>query len=164
MYCDYIMNKIENLCLIPLSLSKIAEFDKFESALYYLDVDKFQQLLLDRRNRDILINGVNSFGLNILNILCSHNHPTNLSYTNKTELYHKVIQLYLLYVDKETFTKTLEIMHEKETNHNENLIKLLLNDLSDRPFITVALINKGLRTNFTLISHIIPADFLNMDC
>lgn len=116
--------------------------DKLWMAITYLRSGRVREII-ESKEFDLTTER-DYYGMTILLKITEHNHPSNISYSNNKELYETLFFTVLNTVSEDILRKLIEQLHVLETSWDCSLYQELLKNVSDRPFMLIALWNYGL--------------------
>lgn len=128
---------------------KVEKFEKLLFPIWYLKINRVRQLLIDyydeTKEKDYTIFEKDSYNNNIISIITSPNHPSNISYDNNKELYDQMIFTVLKNIKHNDLKKLFNDIYESKTMWESKMIDNLMKNLKDRSHILIALWNYGLK-------------------
>jgi len=128
---------------------KVIGFDKLIYAIYYLQVHRFRELLIELKDctkrlepnkpctREFNLFGRDGYGQNLLSLVTNPNHPSNLSYPDNVDRYEGLFFTLLNTVSKHQLAMLIE-------DANDSMVGSVVSHLKDRPHWLIALWNYGM--------------------
>lgn len=126
---------------------KVEGLSKLYYAIIYFRIGRIRQLLrVFQNNNESDIDIVNGFGdnENLIHIISQSMHETNIHYFGHENLYDNLFFCVLNNLTDENLNELFKQLIKKETYWKKSMISEILNELSDRNHMLLALWNYGL--------------------
>jgi hypothetical protein len=145
---------------------KVVGNDRLIYAIIYVRVGRIRDLIIMSNNGDTSIDLLckDYYGLNIISQICRSNQPSNINYNDNKKLYEDMLLTTLNTLTPETLDKLFLDLQE-ETKFGKTQLENLLEELSDKPHLLLALWNYGLQLSieqidsykYTPIKHLLKS-------
>lgn len=131
---------------------KVKEFDRIRFAIWYLQVNRVRELLIELKDCDQLpkkqqeefnLFGKDYYGGNIISLICARNHPTNIFYENNKQVYELLFFTVLNTITKSQLDILFNQLYTDKMAWKELLINNLIKECNNRPYFLIALWNYG---------------------
>ena len=123
---------------------KATGFDRLVYPMMYFQINKVRQVLDEYENEELLFEQ-DYYRRNVIGLICLSNFPTNISYSNNVALYEKLFFCVLENISGKNLSRLFDDLLINDVMWGVKQFAELLNQVSDREHLLIALWNYGLK-------------------
>jgi hypothetical protein len=126
---------------------KMEKYDKLYCAVIFFKINRVSRLLIEAQNgkQDFSVFDKDFYGHNIITLVTCPNFPTNIHYNNNKDSYHELFLTVLNSLYDDALDKLFDDILKSELMWGQRHMQYVFSQLSDRPYMLIALWNYGFK-------------------